>query len=215
MGPVLCLVSDRRRAGGVDALVALAGAASAAGVHLIQIREPALDGRALCGLVAACVAAVRGTRTRVLVNDRLDVAVAAGAHGVHLPGTGAPAGRVRAAAPPGFLIGRSVHRRDEAVQAAADGGLDYLVFGTVFESRSKAGGDAAGLEALREVAAAVPLPVLAIGGMDAERLGDVAGSGAAGIAAISLFAGQTPEGLQSLVSRAALAFGRPRADNLG
>jgi thiamine-phosphate pyrophosphorylase len=205
-------VTDRARCDGEDRLVEIVSGAAAAGVHLVQVRETDLDAKALYELVRRCVAAVAGTRTRVLVNDRLDVALAAGAHGVHLPAAGVPAARVRLAAPRGFVVGRSVHASREAVQAVADG-VDYLVFGTVFETGSKPGVTPAGLDALRDVAAAVPVPVLAIGGITVERLGSLAEAGAAGFAAISLFADAAREGrkyLQTLVAQASLAFDTPR-----
>ena len=162
-------------------------AAARAGVHLVQIRERDLDGGPLARLVASCVEAVRGTRTRVLVNDRLDVAVAAGAHGVHLRADSFAAPRVRACAPAPFLIGRSVHSVADAVAATAAGALDYLIFGSVFETRSKPGRQAAGLAELARVTAATPLPVLAIGGITARRIDEVMAAGAAGAAAISMF----------------------------
>lgn len=214
MRPVLCLVSDRRRMGGDAGLVDLVRRAAIAGVHLIQVREKDLEARALCDLVARCVEAVNGTCARVLVNDRFDVAVACGAHGVHLPGTGVPAPSIRPYAPPGFIIGRSVHARDEAVAAAAAGGLDYMIFGSVFGTdRAGAGFNgpkpAAGVDALGAAASAVSIPVLAIGGVTLERIPDVARAGAAGLAAIALFAdaaGHAPERLQTLVKEASLAF---------
>ena len=85
------------------------------------------------------VEAVRGTRARVLVNDRFDVALAAGAHGVHLRGDSLPAVRARRMAPPAFIIGRSVRSRDEAMRAEDGGGLDYLVFGTVLIGKGLGG----------------------------------------------------------------------------
>jgi len=156
-------------------------------VHLVQIRERDLDGGPLTRLVAACVAAVRGTRTRILVNDRLDIALAAGAHGVHLRAGSFGACRVRSMAPRPFLVGRSVHSVEEAVAAADEGGLDYLIFGTVFESASKPGHAAAGVAGLAAVSGATRLPVLAIGGMTRERIPDVMAAGASGVAAISMF----------------------------
>ncbi|MGE0445544.1 MAG: thiamine phosphate synthase [Vicinamibacterales bacterium] len=190
MRPVICLITDRRRAGGdwrqrVPLQVARA---ARAGVHLVQIRERDLDGGPLLGLVRRCLDAVRGTTTRVIVNDRVDVALAAGAHGVHLRADSMSAAAVRRVAPPGWLIGRSVHGIDAARAAAGGRGLDYLLFGTVFESTSKPGRPAAGLDALREVAGAVPLPVLAVGGVTRGRLDAIAAAGAAGAAGISLFA---------------------------
>jgi thiamine-phosphate pyrophosphorylase len=183
------MVTDRRHygTGWPEALVAQVAAAATAGVQLVQVREPDLDGGVLLQLVRDCVAAVRGTRTRVLVNDRVDVALAAGAHGVHLPAQGVDASAVRAIARPPFLVGRSVHALDEAEQAARAGQLDFLIFGTVFESDSKRGVIPAGVEALATVARAVPLPVLAIGGVTLAHLPAVRRAGAAGAAAIGLF----------------------------
>ena len=189
MTPVLCFVTDRRRFGGSweDALVRRVGAAAVEGVHLVQVRERDLDGGPLTRLVRACVDAVRGTRARVLVNDRFDVALAAGAHGVHLRGDSFPASKVRACAPRGFLIGRSVHSVSNAIVAAEGDALDYLIFGTVFPSGSKPDRPAAGLRELSAAASATRLPVLAIGGMTSGRIADVMRVGAAGVAGISMF----------------------------
>jgi thiamine-phosphate pyrophosphorylase len=187
--PVLCLITDRRLCGpdGTDALIARVAAAAREGIHLVQVRERDLDGGPLMRLVSGCVEAVRATRTRVLVNDRLDVALAAGAHGVHLRGDSFDAPRVRSLAPPGFLIGRSVHSASEAVVAAHQGGLDYLIFGTVFTTPSKPGVDPAGIAGLSAVARATCLPVLAVGGMTWDKVGLVMGAGACGVAAITMF----------------------------
>lgn len=162
-------------------------AAARAGVHLVQVRERDLDGGPLLRLVVACVDAVRGTRTRVVVNDRLDVALAARAHGVHLRADSFAAPRVRVQAPSPFLVGRSIHSVAEAVEASATGGLDYLVFGTVFETSSKPGITPAGISGLAAVAGATRLPVLAVGGVTARHLPGVMTAGAAGIAAIGMF----------------------------
>jgi thiamine-phosphate pyrophosphorylase len=187
--PVLCLITDRRRLGASweEALVKRVRTAAAAGVHLVQVRERDLDGGPLTRVVAACVEAVRGTSTRVLVNDRFDVALAAGAHGVHLRGDSFPAPRVAARAPAGFLIGRSVHSVAEALAAAEADALDYLIFGTVFDSGSKPGRSPAGLGELSRVASVTRIPVLAIGGITAENIADVMAAGAAGAAAITMF----------------------------
>jgi thiamine-phosphate pyrophosphorylase len=142
----------------------------------------------------------------VVVNDRLDVALAAGAHGVHLRGDSYPAARVRAVVPPGFLVGRSVHSAGEAVAVAAAGGVDYLVFGSVFATASKAGQPPAGLPELAAVAAAVPVPVLAVGGVTVEHAGRVAQAGAAGAAAIGLFAETRDELVWRAVAGVNMAF---------
>jgi thiamine-phosphate diphosphorylase len=170
-------------------LVAQVRAAALAGVDLVQVRELDLETDALVRLVERAVAAVRGTEARIVVNDRYDVARAAGAHGIHLRGDSYPAARVRSGAPPGFLIGRSVHDPDEAAAVVQAGGIDYLVFGTVFQTASKPAGHVpAGLEGLVAVVrAAGRVPVLAIGGVSVESAPRLALAGAAGLAAIGLF----------------------------
>lgn len=212
--PALCLVTDRRRLGAgrppreaLEALPLQVAAAAAAGIDLVQVRERDLPDGALCALVRRCVEAAAGTPTRVLVNDRLDVALAAGAAGVHLRADGMPVERVRAAAPPGFLIGRSVHSPGEAAAAAA---ADYLVFGTVFPSEGKpADQRVAGLEALAAATARCAVPVLAIGGIDAGRAPLVAAAGAAGVAAIGWFLDTDAARLAERATRMRRAFDTP------
>ncbi len=157
-----------------------------AGVDLIQVRERDLEAAALSALVAELVRLTRATETRVVVNERLDVALACGADGVHLRGDSIPAARARSMAPAGFLIGRSVREAAGAVDAAA--GTDYLIAGTVFPSMSKPGlQEHLGLKGLAAIARSVSVPVLAIGGVSLDQIGPVAEAGAAGVAAIRLF----------------------------
>jgi thiamine-phosphate pyrophosphorylase len=193
---MICLVTDRRRlvAGGArpDAvfacLVAQVRYAVDAGIDLVQVRERDLEGDALAALVTSLLAVTHGTRTQLIVNDRLDVALACAAAGVHLRGDSVPVEAARRLAPSGFLIGRSVHAADEAVDAGA--GADFLIAGTVFPSASKAPGERLlGIAGLRSIVNAVGVPVLAIGGMSGERIAQAASAGAAGIAAIGLFTG--------------------------
>ncbi|HXW05276.1 MAG TPA: thiamine phosphate synthase [Vicinamibacterales bacterium] len=200
-------ITDRGRPdggspGGLDRLVEHAARAAEAGVTLIQVRERGCDDRTLCAVVSRILDALSSRATRVLVNERADIALACGAHGVHLPSEGLPAARVRSIVPPGFLIGRSVHTEAEARSVDEAGGCDYLVFGTVFETSSKpAGHDVAGLPALEAVCAAVRLPVLAIGGVSTDRFVSIAGAGAAGVAAIRLFADGSVEALSRIVEQ--------------
>jgi thiamine-phosphate pyrophosphorylase len=183
------MITDRRRLGGDEALlVQRVGEAAAAGVDLVQVRERDMEAGALARLVSRCLDAVTGTRARVLVNDRLDVALATGAHGVHLRGDSMPAARARTLAPIGFLVGRSVHSVDEAVRVTADGGVDYLLFGAVFATPSKPGHAPAGVRMLADVAAATSVPVLAVGGITMETAPRLADTGSAGFAAIGWFA---------------------------
>jgi thiamine-phosphate pyrophosphorylase len=186
--PVLCFITDRRRFGAAwqAALVERVAEVARDGVHLVQVRERDLDGGSLTQLVAACINAVRGTRTRVLVNDRLDVALAAGAHGLHLRGDSFSASRARLVAPRPFLVGRSVHSVAD-VHEARISELDYLIFGNVFETGSKPGRPAAGVAALAAVASATSLPVFAVGGITLDRIGTVMAAGGSGAAGISMF----------------------------
>jgi len=186
VGPVLCMISrgDAHLPGSGRDLVTRTAAAARTGVHLIQIREPHLEAGSLASLVRLCLRAVAGTRARVIVNDRLDVALVTGAHGVHLRASSPPARLVRSATPQGFLVGRSIHSAADAVRVSGEGGLDYLLFGTVFPTPSKPGTAGAGVAGLRAAVLATSLPVLAIGGVDGGRVADVARAGAAGFAAI-------------------------------
>ena len=182
-------VTDRLRFGVSPAeLVPRVAAALSRGVDVIQVRERDLDDRSLVQLTEQIGAAVSRTATRVLVNDRADVAIAAGAHGVHLRGDSPPASRVRAIVPARFILGRSVHSLAEIDAAIADGACDYLMFGTVFSSAGKPQGHpVAGLEGLRDACRRSPIPVIAIGGIDQSRIEAIAESGAAGFAAVAMF----------------------------
>jgi thiamine-phosphate diphosphorylase len=159
--------------------------AAAAGVTVIQLREPDLEARALAGLTRAALRAIEGTESLLVVNGRVDVAVTAGAHGVHLPERGLPADRVRVLLPRPALVGASIH----APLRESDGrSLDYAVFGTIYGTRSKDPQQPlAGLEGLRRAVDGSAMPVLAIGGITLERIAEIAATGAAGFAAIELF----------------------------
>jgi thiamine-phosphate diphosphorylase len=188
------LVTDRRRLTGLQSpgdvrrcLVRQARYAIEAGIDVVQIREPGLEARDLLDLVEDIVSASRGTRTRVVVSDRIDVALAAGADGVHLPRNAVRPAWVRRVVPAGFLIGSSVHSVSEAREAH---GADYLVAGTVWASASKPSSHPLiGVAGLEAIVHAVDVPVLAIGGATVSRAGEVAAAGGAGIAAIGLFVG--------------------------
>ncbi len=214
-GSVICLVTpgaagaplSATLAQRVAALDALIRDAVGAGIDAVQIREPDLTARLLAEVVDAAVGASRGSPTRILVNDRVDVALAAGADGVHLGARSVGAARVREIAPAGFLIGRSIHTVDEA-RAAAAGPVDYLVAGTVFASASKLGETRLlGARGLAEIVGAVSVPVLAIGGVDLDKMPSVARAGASGFAAIGLFsAAHARSRLREIVARARDAF---------
>ena len=210
MRPVICLITPSVRGLPAETLLLdRIDAAARTGVHMIQIRQPEMEGGELARLVGRAVAVARSTGARILVNERVDVALAAGAHGVHLREASVAALRVRAVVPQGFIIGRSVHSSEEALRAALDGGLDYLIFGTVFETRSKPGASAAGTARLAAACGMVSLPVIGVGGMTTPRLREVAAAGAAGFAAIGLFSGASIEQLPGVVREASAAFGTP------
>ncbi len=165
--------------------------AAAAGTNWIQIREKDLDTRSLLELVRLAVAESRASAARVLVNDRLDVAVAANAGGIHLGEKSLPLESVvewrRSARRSDFLIGVSCHSLESA-REAEQGGADYIFFGPVYATPSKAAfGQPQGIEALREVCSALKIPVLAIGGVNLLNGPECISAGAAGVAAIRLF----------------------------
>lgn len=172
-------ITDRLAAG--DGFLETVKRNVAAGVDYIQIREKDLEGRALAELTRRIVGLTLGTSTRVLVNDRLDVALACGAHGVHLRGDSLPPLLLRTLTPPGFLIAVSCHSIKDLARAA---GADFAVFGPVFES---AKGKGIGLDALAVACRSTALPVLALGGVSFEKEEDCLRAGAAGIAGIRLF----------------------------
>jgi thiamine-phosphate pyrophosphorylase len=154
---------------------------------MVQLREKDLPDRELCSLAAAAVRIARHTRCRVLVNGRLDVAVAAGAHGVHLPASGLTLEDVRSAVPRGFLVGVSTHSLREA-RTAADSGADYILLGPVFHTPAKAGyGRAMGLHRFRRIVSAVGIPVYGLGGIRPALIPAVLQAGAMGVAGIRLF----------------------------
>jgi thiamine-phosphate pyrophosphorylase len=182
-------------------------ALAAAGLAMVQVREKDLAGGALLGLCRRLRDVIRkaaGEGCRLLVNGRLDVALAAGADGVHLPARGLPAAPLRSLAPPGFLIGVSTHTPEE-VRAAARSGADYALFGPVFATASHPGAPGVGRDGLAAaLAAAGPLPLWAVGGIAPDTVAGLEGLPLAGVAAIrSLLAAPDPA-----AALAALA-GRP------
>lgn len=189
---LLYYITDRRQFPGTDAeqrkaLLAKITEAAAAGVDLIQLRERDLSGRALERLAADAVAAVRSQRsgTRLLINSRIDVALATGADGVHLRSEDVSAADARAMARgrSDFIVGVSCHTVDE-VRLAWSQGADFAVFAPVFEKEGRPGG---GLRALREACKAVPNFVVALGGITAGNAAACREAGANGVAGIRLF----------------------------
>lgn len=170
-----------------DAAIGWFAALAAAGVDALQLREKHLDDLDLWRLARSARAAFPRPAV-LLVNGRADVALAAGAEGVHLPAEGVPAAALRARFGGGLLIGVSTHRLEEVERARRDG-ADYVVFGPVYETPAKAAhGAPAGTRVLAR-AAALGIPVYALGGVTLDRFDEVAAAGAAGIAGIRLFQG--------------------------
>ncbi|HEU4439134.1 MAG TPA: thiamine phosphate synthase [Methylomirabilota bacterium] len=155
-----------------------------AGLRAVQLREKDLAVREMLTLARALRESTRRHGARLVVNDRADVALAAGADGVQRTHTSLPVADLRAITPAGFLIGASTHSAAEARQAEGDG-ADFVVFGPVYDTRSKrAFGPPQGLGALETVASAVSRPVIAVGGITPERVREVLAAGAAGVAVI-------------------------------
>ena len=204
--PLLCYVTDRRSLPGVapeawfSALVQKIEQVASAGVHWVQIREKDLSARELAALTRQILwsTALSSKRrgVRILVNDRLDVALAEHAGGVHLGEKSLPVQEAKrlvqsrslqGSGSGDFLFGVSCHSL-EAAQTAESSGADYVFFGPVFATPSKAAfGASQGLDRLAEVCRAVAIPVIAIGGITLENAACCQNSGAAGLAAIRLF----------------------------
>jgi thiamine-phosphate pyrophosphorylase len=169
-----------------------------AGVDWVQIREKDLPARRLLGLAGAAVErARRAGHTRVMVNDRLDVALAAHAQGVHLGPRSMPVETVRSLAPNAFIVGVSCHSIEESLAAQA-AGADYILLGPIFATPSKLSyGPPLGLAKLREATAQVTIPVFALGGISSDRAAICLQNGAAGIAGIRIF--QECDSIEALV----------------
>ncbi|MBA3320095.1 MAG: thiamine phosphate synthase [Pyrinomonadaceae bacterium] len=180
-------------------LLALVHAAVCARVSLIQLREKLLRPRVLYELTARAAELTGGTQTRLLVNDRADIARAAGADGVHLTAQSLSAAVVRRALGETILVGVSTHSLAEATAARADG-ANFVVFGPIFNTPSKSAyGPPLGLAGLRATAHALaPFPLLALGGVTPENIPAILGAGASGVAAIRLFG--EAEDLKEVVS---------------
>lgn len=179
-------------------MLRLIRAAVDADVPLFQIREKSLHARVLFELVVRAAKITRGSKTRLLVNDRSDIARAADADGVHLTSQSLPVEVARSICGLDFLMGVSTHSLDEA-RGARDAGADFVVFGPVFETESKRSyGEPQGLYKLRDVTRALgEFPVVAIGGVTIDNVDACFQAGARGVAAISML--NDTENLSSIV----------------
>ena len=216
---IVCYVSHRLSLGAADPVVdrpvdeiaellAKIRLAVQAGVDWVQIREKDLSGRALLDLARSAIATAKAANgvARVYVNDRLDVAIAAGAAGVHLGGESVRVAHVvrwcrSGNAPPHFDIGVSCHSLEDAREAER-AGASYVFFGPVFDTPSKkAFGPSQGVQRLAEVCSAIRIPVIAIGGVSEENAPACLRGGASGIAAIRMFQeAQTAVALRESIS---------------
>ncbi|HOI59606.1 MULTISPECIES: thiamine phosphate synthase [unclassified Methanoculleus] len=189
MGYDLYVVTDEKIGRG-RSHAELARQAVAGGADAVQLRDKNLSGRDLFAAALAIREITSDAGALFIVNDRLDVALAAGADGVHLGAGDLPIGRARRIAPPGFIIGASVGSTATAARAAAEG-ADYVALSPTFATNSKDdAGPGHGLAMLAAVRAAVPLPLVAIGGITVANIADVIAVGADGVAVISAVVGK-------------------------
>jgi thiamine-phosphate pyrophosphorylase len=186
---ILSAITNQKRLGGE--LLAFVAEALRAGVDWLQIREKDLSGRDLLELCQAVSRLPNPHQTRLIVNGRPDVAIAAGLDGIHLPASAAPLGEVRRLLGPDLMIGVSCHSLTD-LEVAEREGADYAYYSPIFASMSKPGyGPAMGLGNLEIACRAVQIPVLALGGVTTQNADACLQAGAAGVAGISLFQGST------------------------
>ena len=207
-------LSHKEERGG-EALKSALEKALEGGVRAVQLREKGLGGRAMLETAKEMRAVTRSFGARLLINDRLDIALLSGADGVHLTSNGLDPARVRKYLATlkgwqrGLLIGVSTHSLEEAEEAEY-GGADFVTFGPVYATPSKAAyGPPVGIEKLAEVGSKLDIPVFALGGVTAERVAEVIENKASGVAVISyiLAADDIKEKASSLVKAVKTAAG--------
>ncbi len=182
--PPLYLVTNRHQTNNRPLLTVLHEALQA-GVRLIQLRERDLDTRSLLTLAAEVLTISRSYNALLLINDRVDVAKAIGADGVHLRANSLPISVARRILGPKALIGASAHNSQEVMTAEAQG-ADFIVFGPVYDTPSKRDfGPPLGVQGLEQVRGICHKPLYAIGGLTPERVAEVREAGAYGVAVIA------------------------------
>ncbi len=185
--PGLYLITDRRITG--DGLTDAVGEALKAGVRTVQLREKDMKGRELLTLALELREKTSEFGARLIINDRIDVAILSRADGVHLGAASINARDARLMLGKTGLIGVSTHSVEEAVRAEADG-ADFITFGPIYFTKSKEKwGSPLGTSVLKEVKKRVQVPVYGIGGINKERVKEVIGAGAEGVAVISAVLG--------------------------
>ena len=202
--PCLCLVTDRSI---VDAgsLVSRVAEAVAGGVDMVQLREKDLPGGPLLELAVSLRDAIAG-RALLIINDRADVAAAAGAAGVQLGEEGLPVDAAHQVLGPASLIGRSVHSEAGASLAAAQG-CDFLIVGTMYATTTHPGARPTGPSLVRRIGDGCRLPLIGIGGITHNNASQVLAAGAAGVAVISSILGSPqPEGAARQIKQAMMEF---------
>lgn len=181
--PCLVLITDRKLCSDHSGLEARVGEAATGGVTAVQVREKGLAAGELF-VIAKKLKRVIAGRSILIINDRLDVAMAVGADGVHLPNDGLSVAESRRVVGDGMLLGCSVHNVFEATRAAEDG-ADYLQLGSIFPSRSHPGVKPSGPSLISKVVSQVSIPVLAVGGIDVWNAAEVRTAGASGAAVVT------------------------------
>lgn len=207
------LVVLERRLAEPRSLLDIVEAALAGGAGTLQLRNKGDSARELAEAGRLVLARTRAHGALLIINDRVDVALALGADGVHVGPDDLPVSAVRSCTPRDFLIGRSADDPVVAAQAVADG-ADYIGCGTVFATTTKKdAGAVIGLAGLRRVVAAVNVPVVGIGGITTARAAEVANTGAAGVAVVgAVMAAPDPSDVVSTMRQAFNAPGTtPRA----
>lgn len=180
--PTLCLVTDRRLCLDMP-LVEKVALAVEGGVNMVQLREKDLPGGRLLKLALEIRETV-SDRALLIINERVDVALACGADGIHLGEEALSSSAARHIVGEDLLIGRSVHDMERAIKAQGQGS-DYLIAGTVFATGSHPGFKPSGVSVMKEMASAVRIPYLGIGGINASNAAEVIDAGASGVAVIS------------------------------